>query len=135
MSRPQWMFRQSGVLPVIDGKTVLITTRRSRHWIIPKGVVERGMSPDRSAAKEAFEEAGLVGDVQSRGIGSFCYRKWGGICTVHVYPLYVSKLLDEWEESMFRKRKVVPFGKAAEMVHHHELRVLIELFSRTAGYE
>ncbi|ARM31123.1 NUDIX hydrolase [Prosthecochloris sp. HL-130-GSB] len=127
-SKPRWLFRQSGVLPVHEDSTVLITTRRSGRWIIPKGVVETYMSPEESAAKEAYEEAGLVGRVHDRCIGSFTYRKWGGVCMVDVYPLYVSQLLDEWDEMHVRERRVVSFIQAVEMVHHKELGRIIHSF-------
>lgn len=129
-SKPKWIYNQSGVIPVYDGGIVLITTTRSKRWIIPKGVIEKGMTPHDSAAKEALEEAGAIGQVHHREIGRFRYRKWHGRCTVSVYPLYVERLLDEWDEMHLRKRKVVTVREALKLVEHEELRGIIEAFCR-----
>ncbi len=129
-SKRQWLYRQSGVIPVFEDSIVLITTRRSKRWIIPKGVVEKGMTPPDSAAKEAFEEAGLIGSVHDFQIGTFRYRKLGGTCTVQVYPLFVEQVLDEWEEMHMRKRKVVSVREAVKMVQHEELSRIISGFFR-----
>ncbi len=134
-SKRQWLYRQSGVLPVFDDNIVLITTRRSKRWIIPKGVVEKGMTPHDSAAKEAFEEAGVIGSVHDFTIGSFSYRKWGGICTVQVYPLFVEQVLDEWDEMHMRKRKVVSVRDAVKMVGHEDLsRIISGFFRHVKGF-
>lgn len=128
-SKPEWFFNQSGVVPVLQDKVVLITARKSKRWIIPKGIVEKDMSPHDSAAKEAFEEAGVVGSVRKKELGRYRYPKWGGMCTVRVYPFYVEKLLDKWEEMHMRKRRIVSLGEAVEMVDHDELAgILIDFF-------
>jgi 8-oxo-dGTP pyrophosphatase MutT (NUDIX family) len=79
-SRPQFM---------------LVTSRETRRWIIPKGWPKKGKSPHHSAAREAFEEAGVVGAVARRCVGSFSYEKRlknGGavVCKVSVFPLEVT---------------------------------------------
>src|ERR1700755_1994635 len=58
-----------------DGlRVLLLTSRETRRWIIPKGWPIRGMKPREVAAREAFEEAGLVGRVAGkRSIGSYNY--------------------------------------------------------------
>src|SRR5215468_11570993 len=56
---------------------MLVTSRETRRWIIPKGWPKRGKSPHRSAAREAFEEAGVIGAVGRRPVGSFSYAKNG----------------------------------------------------------
>ena len=130
-SKPSWFYNQSGVIPVFDGGIVLVTARKSGRWIIPKGIVEKDMSPDESAAKEAYEEAGVVGPVGKKELGRFSYPKWGGVCTVRVYPLYVQKLLDEWEEMQIRKRSVVTPQEAVAMIDNAELAAIIEAFFST----
>jgi 8-oxo-dGTP pyrophosphatase MutT (NUDIX family) len=54
---------------------MLITSRESRRWVIPKGWPKKGKSPQHSAAREAFEEAGVVGAVDKHSVGSFSYEK------------------------------------------------------------
>ena len=58
-------FKQSGVIPVYEGKVVAITARGSKRWIVPKGNIPNSLSARKSAAKEALEEAGIKGKVLS----------------------------------------------------------------------
>ncbi|NTW52959.1 MAG: NUDIX hydrolase [Chlorobiaceae bacterium] len=122
---PENIAIQSGVLPIAGDKVVLITARRSGRWIIPKGYVEEGMSSADSAAKEAFEEAGIVGKVLSHPIGTYRYRRPSGVFTVQVFPLEVEKLLDQWQEMHFRQRRVVTPSEALELISQEELKTLV----------
>jgi 8-oxo-dGTP pyrophosphatase MutT (NUDIX family) len=76
---------------------LLLTTRRSKRWIIPKGWPIKGLRPAKSAAREAFEEAGVRGRVGAKSIGLFAYDKIldeNGIqvsCEVRVFPLLVKR--------------------------------------------
>lgn len=89
------------------------------------------MTPHDSAAKEAFEEAGVLGSVTDEELGRYRYSKWGGTCIVRVYPLYVEELLAEWEDMHVRKRRVVTPREALEMVSHRQLaRILAAFFKR-----
>ncbi|MBL7405872.1 NUDIX domain-containing protein, partial [Escherichia coli] len=72
--------RQVGALPFRhgrDGKTkiLLVTSRESRRWVIPKGWPMKGRKPFEAAAREAYEEAGLRGAVGKRPIGLYLYQK------------------------------------------------------------
>jgi 8-oxo-dGTP pyrophosphatase MutT (NUDIX family) len=125
-------FKQSGVIPVLGEKVVLITAKRSDRWIIPKGHVEKGLSPADSAAKEAYEEAGLIGEVHHQKAGHFSYRKFGKRYSVQVYPLYIKTMLDKWDEMHDRQRKLVTPAEAIEMVCHDELRrIIMDFFAPT----
>ena len=126
--RLKGVFRQSGVLPVLDDRLVLITARKSDRWIIPKGYVEKGLSPADSAAKEAYEEAGLIGVVHYRQTGQFRYQKFGKHFSVQVFPLFIETMLDEWDEMRDRRRKLVTPAEALEMVCHDELKQIIANF-------
>jgi 8-oxo-dGTP pyrophosphatase MutT (NUDIX family) len=119
------VFKQSGVIPVLDNRLVLITSRKKERWIIPKGYVEKGLSPAESAAKEAYEEAGLIGVVHHKEAGKYRYRKFGKSFSVLVYPLFIETMLDEWDEMHDRRRKLVTPAEAIEMVCHAELRQII----------
>ncbi|MEE9904959.1 NUDIX hydrolase [Chlorobium sp.] len=121
-------FKQSGVIPVLDDRLVLITARKSDRWIIPKGYVERGLSPAESAAKEAYEEAGLIGNVHGDHIGEYHYRKFGKGFSVKVYPMYIETMLEEWDEMHLRQRRVVTPGEAFDMLYHDELKALVSVF-------
>jgi 8-oxo-dGTP pyrophosphatase MutT (NUDIX family) len=66
---------QYGVLPYRFTETnslevLLVTTRQTRRWIVPKGWPIKGLKPPRSAAREAYEEAGIRGTVGAKAIGS-----------------------------------------------------------------
>jgi len=116
---------QSGVLPIAGDMVVLITARNSGRWIIPKGYIEKGMTPAESAAKEAWEEAGIIGSVRHEKIGAYSYRRPSGIFSVKVYPLEVESVLDHWEEMHVRQRRLVTPSEAIEMICHKELRNLV----------
>ena len=82
---------------------LLITSRETRRWVIPKGWAEKGVAPHEQAAREAFEEAGLQGEIGVKPIGSYRYLKrlQGGQtvpCRVDVFPLTVDHRLDDWPE-------------------------------------
>ena len=83
---------------------LIVTTRQSRQWIIPKGWPIKGLRPAKSAASEAFEEAGVRGRIGEKSIGLFAYDKTldaNGIrvsCEVRVFPLLVKRQSEAWPE-------------------------------------
>lgn len=100
---------QSGVLPyrlnaASEVEVLLLTTRTRRRWIIPKGWPIKGLRPAKSAAREAFEEAGVRGTVGGNPIGRFSYHKQPDedgcavTCKVVVFPLAVKRQLKVWPE-------------------------------------
>ncbi|MCF7823359.1 MAG: NUDIX hydrolase [Candidatus Marinimicrobia bacterium] len=109
-------FKQSGVIPVYQGKVVLITARGSDRWIIPKGSIDWELSAQESAAKEALEEGGIKGEVHPEEIGTYSYEKLGGRYKVRLYYMEVKKLKDTWDEKHFRKRKLVTSKQAIKKV-------------------
>jgi phosphohistidine phosphatase len=128
-SRPSWFYRQSGVIPYRGGESrseiLLITSRRRGRWIIPKGVIDPRTTAVESACKEAYEEAGIRGRVNSEPMGEYPYRKWGGVCTVLVFALEVLTELDTWPEASFRRRQWMKVEEAANAVEEPALRQLI----------
>ena len=128
-SKPDYYYRQSAVIPFRRGRSgfevLLITNRKRCRWIVPKGVVEPDLSPADSAAKEAYEEAGIKGRVLPDPLGFYEYEKWGGTCRVEVYAMEVEQELETWPEG-FRDREWVSAAQAAERVREPELKGLIE---------
>lgn len=128
--KPIYYFNQSGAIPFRYKKgkleVMLITSMGSKHWIIPKGIIEQDLSAEESAQQEAFEEAGVMGKVIPKCIGEYRYSKWGGICNVKVFPFAVEKVLDDYPESDLRKRKWVTIQKTESLVDIEELRELIK---------
>ena len=104
---------------------MLVTSRRRSRWIIPKGIVDIGKTPEESALKEAYEEAGLRGEAVSAELGEYEYEKWGGTCKVKVYLMRVTDVLESWPESGTRERRWMTVESAAAEVKEERLKELI----------
>jgi 8-oxo-dGTP pyrophosphatase MutT (NUDIX family) len=130
----QKTFNQSGVVPyrVVDGKieVLLITTRKNDSWVIPKGGIPQGMSPRASAAKEAWEEAGVIGQVESSKLGTYKYRKRGKTYRVKMYPLPVQAVSRNYPELGKRHRVWLDVEQAASMVKTTSLKRILKRFSK-----
>jgi 8-oxo-dGTP pyrophosphatase MutT (NUDIX family) len=120
MNVPPHFFRQSAVLAWREGRILLVSTANG-NWTIPKGVVERHLTPAQSAAQEAFEEGGIRGAVREPSIGSFEYEKWGGVCRVEVFEMDVKEVLDQWPENTVRERQWATLEEGAAKVHSKPL--------------
>ena len=124
------IYRQSAVIPFrsIDGKleVLLITSRKGSRWVIPKGIVEPGMSPAQSAAKEAYEEAGVEGQLLPFSLGTYRYDKWGGTCNVEVFALNATCEHETWEEDHIRRRLWQTPDKAAKLVREPDLKRILQ---------
>src|SRR5919107_6292336 len=134
-------YQQFGALPFMWSssgalKVMLVTTRGRKRWMIPKGWPIPGLEPHESAAREAFEEAGLVGSVDPKAIGSFRYSKRLGLgrqvrCTVEVFPLHVDHQRPHWLEKGERETRWLSTKKAASLVSEPELKKIILSFPPT----
>ncbi|MEH2388481.1 MAG: NUDIX hydrolase [Nostoc sp.] len=126
------VFKQSGVIPyrVNNGKIeiLLITTRNFQHWVIPKGDIPNGMSSPDSAAKEAWEEAGVIGQVDANALGTYKYRKRGKSYCVKMYLLPVEMLSEDYPEASKRKRQWVEVPKAIRRVKFNSLKRILKGF-------
>jgi adenylate cyclase len=111
-----------GTLPFLakddDLYVVLVTNQSGNKWIFPRGQLELDMTPAEAALMESYEEAGLIGRVLSELRGQ-CTRDDGSIH--HLYPMKVIQMLDEWPEDSIRKRQVVKFKKAMQMLDDPEM--------------
>ena len=133
--KPASWYRQSGVLAVrrVAGspRVLLVTSSGGRRWVIPKGIVEKGHTPARSAAKEAWEEAGVTGRISRRMIGRYRYEKWNGVCSVLVYRLDVDEIHREWPEAHVRRRKwLAPAAAAARVGDPVLAKVILDAFPK-----
>src|SRR5262249_55611023 len=115
---------------------LLITSRETKRWIIPKGWPIKGLKPPDAAAREAYEEAGIRGIVSKKPIGTYLYEKAHRTpgrttsCRVTVFPLLVRRQRREWPEYGQRKTKWVSLQKAASLVAEKGLRALISEFQQ-----
>ncbi len=130
MNDLSWMYNQSGVIPFRfrDGilEILLISSRRKKHWVIPKGIIEGDLSSRESALQEAFEEAGIKGSIEHASLGRYRYKKWGGTCRVEVFLMRVDEELETWPEDYFRERKWLDLDSAQGMVASLGLKKLLE---------
>ena len=115
-------------------EVMLLTSRESRRWIIPKGWPMKGRKPAEVAAREAYEEAGLIGQVVGkRPVGNFHYQKQltkqGRLCQVRVFSFRVEHQLDDWPEKQQRETKWFDATEAATLVEEVGLAGIIERFS------
>ncbi len=114
---------------------LLVTSRGTRRWVIPKGWPLHGASLAESAAAEAFEEAGVTGKVSPEPIGAYHYLKekkdGGGMpCSVEVFTLAVIKQLDDWPEKNARELAWVPVEQAPAQVSEPGLRQILTDFHK-----
>lgn len=126
--------RQCAAVPLTgaagETRVVLVTSRDTRRWVVPKGWVEPGEAPHISAAREAFEEAGLEGEAEPDPLGTYAYdkRKSGGLvlpCEVLVFRYRVARLLTHWPERHQRERRLFRPEAAAALVLEPELARLL----------
>ena len=130
--------KQVAALPFIrhrDGvlEVLLITSRETQRWIIPKGWPKRGIRPHKSAAIEARQEAGLLGRVSKKPLGFYRYFKQMSElkaveCTVTVFPMGVEAQQLKWSERAQRQMLWLGPEQAASQVRETELADLIRRF-------
>lgn len=131
-ARPAYYYRQSSVIPFrwsgTDLEVLIISSSKKKHWVVPKGINDPGMSLQESAANEAMEEAGVKGRVLDIVVGTYRYPKWGAHCDVTVYPMEVTEVIPEsaWEES-YRGRRWVSVGKASRLVRNDDVKRIVAM--------
>lgn len=133
------MITQYGVLPYrVDGEGalqfLLITSKERGRWVIPKGNPIPFFLNHESAAREAYEEAGVEGGIATAPVGSYRYEKRRrsgdrAAAIVTVYPLLVTREADHWPEHGERIRQWFSAEDAAEAVEEPGLKVIILSFN------
>ena len=111
-------------------RVLLVTSRETGRWVIPKGWPMKSKLPHQAAAQEAFEEAGVEGHIAKKAAGTYRYPKTlrnGDVvsCRVKVYPMKVSKLASRWPEAQERRRQWFSTEDAAAAVVEPELAQLL----------
>lgn len=129
--------RQVAALPWRVGasgpEVMLVTSRDTGRWVLPKGWIEKGEKPWRAAEREAQEEAGVRGEVSRKPAGRYFYAKVQHIgrakpCAVTVYPLTIERIDDDWKEKAKRNRRWFSPEDAASRVDEEDLSELILRF-------
>lgn len=132
--------QQFAALPFRDAdglQVMLVTSRETRRWVLPKGWPIKGLKPHSVAAREALEEAGLTGKVSKEPIGSYRYTKRmrngaALTCEVDVFPMAVEKQRRNWPEREQRTTSWFALEDAAALVDETDLRDLILAFAPPA---
>jgi 8-oxo-dGTP pyrophosphatase MutT (NUDIX family) len=111
-------------------RVMLVTSRETGRWVLPKGWPKKHLSAPETAALEAFEEAGLVGEIAPDSLGVYRYSKRmpnGATveCAVDVFRLRVAGLLDDWPERAQRRREWFTLTEAAAAVEETGLAELL----------
>lgn len=119
-------------------RVLMVTSRDTGRWVMPKGWLMDGKKPWHAAETEALEEAGALGFISHRPIGVYHYLKRLDDCTcvrcrVTVYPMVVDRLERIWKEREQRKRHWFSTRKAAKLVDEEELAELLRAL--TGGRE
>jgi 8-oxo-dGTP pyrophosphatase MutT (NUDIX family) len=136
------IIRQAGAIPFKydagDLRVLLITSRGAGKWVIPKGWIEDGASAAQAAAREAFEEAGITGLIDSTPLGSFMYSKRLGSgvkkqATVEVYALRVEKQRKNWPERSERRFKWLDVPSALRLLEYPGMTTLFQTLIEIHG--
>lgn len=116
-------------------QVLMVTSRETGRWVMPKGWTMDGKKPWVAAEIEALEEAGAKGRISREAIGHYHYDKVledGSTirCRVQVFPMVVQKLKRDWKERKERKRRWFSAKSAAKSVHEPELADLLRSLDR-----
>ncbi|BCH33498.1 hypothetical protein MesoLjLc_54280 [Mesorhizobium sp. L-8-10] len=120
-----WRRSRSGGIEIL-----LITTRRTGRWILPRGWPVKAKTPAQTAAREAFEEAGVIGSVDPRPVGEYSYVKTladgsENDCLVTLFSLQVHGTLVNWPERNQRQRRWHGLDQACEAASDRQLAGLL----------
>ncbi|NML93449.1 DUF47 family protein [Novosphingobium sp. TW-4] len=127
-------YRTDGSGTDVSVRVLLVTSRGTGRWVVPKGNGITGLEGHAAAAVEAEEEAGVRGLVCPVPLGTYRYRKRKGsgaslMVDVDVFPLAVTDELEAWKEASQRERRWFTLAEAAEKVDEPDLRELMRSFA------
>lgn len=115
--------------PTGEPELLLVTTRTTRRWIVPKGWPIKGKKNHEAAAIEAREEAGVIGKAHKKPAGRYIYWKRMNdhfvLCKVALYILDVERRLEKWAEHNQRLSHWFTLEDAAEIVDDPGLKAAI----------
>jgi 8-oxo-dGTP pyrophosphatase MutT (NUDIX family) len=123
-------YRRNGTVEIL-----LVSSRGTRRWVLPKGWPMKGRQPHAAAKQEALEEAGVVGKIAKESVGDYQYLKRlkngaAVLCTVTVFPMRVERQRKNWLEKDQRTTRWFSLPEAAEAVQEPELRDVIRNFEK-----
>lgn len=134
-SKPEQRADQVAAVPIHIGpdgeiEVLVVTSRDTGRWIVPKGWPIKDKKPWEAAAQEAFEEAGVSGTMSNTPLGTYKYDKWVSKnesipCLVTVYAMAVDKKHKSWPEDDERRRRWLSPERAAKRVIEPELKAIL----------
>lgn len=126
----QFDFMQSCVIPFryINNtiEFLMITSIKKKKWIFPKGYVEYNLTAFESAKKEAYKEAGVLGENDTSELGSFVLTKSSGKCLVKVFSMKVTKELNNFPEKNLRSKKWMELKEVMEKNENKGIEQLVK---------
>jgi 8-oxo-dGTP pyrophosphatase MutT (NUDIX family) len=124
--------RQSAVIPYrkLNNKMqiLLVTSADTQQWLFPKGNLDQDESYKDAAQREAYEEAGVKGELSDEAIGVYDHEKLGKLYCVEAFAMEVTSELTEWPEDKIRRRKWLERDSAANLVQEEYVRQMIADF-------
>lgn len=105
----------------------LITSLGKGNWGFPKGSIEFEETPDDTAVREAWEEAGIVGRLIEPALGEYEFDRLGQRIKVTVWLLEIARILPDWPESQLRQRCLVSASEAKQLLTNDTLKRFIDL--------
>src|SRR5262245_39379259 len=123
--------QQAAVIPVrsMNSEGVLVCLMRKKNsvrWGIPKGYIDRGDSWKQAALNEAYEEAGLLGNVIGESIGTYVYTQGITTLTVIVFVMEVLEEQTTWQEMRWRERRWCSLEEADALLKDHRVKPLFD---------
>ncbi len=126
INKSEFELIQSCVIPyrISNGsiELLLITSIKKQKWIFPKGFIEFNLSAFESAKKEAYEEAGVIGENETVELGSFDLKKKTRTSHVKIFSMEVTKELKDYPEKNLRKRKWFNISEALENIENSDIK-------------
>jgi 8-oxo-dGTP pyrophosphatase MutT (NUDIX family) len=115
-----------------EWRVLLVTSRYTGEWIVPKGNVEADESAAQTALREAEEEAGVSGELGTF-VGTFLQPRRVELAEIDLFLLYVQRVLDPWLEKGQRRRRWFSFDEAREITTRPEVRRMLDLGAELLG--
>jgi len=126
VNKSEFEIKHSCVIPyrISNGsiELLLITSIKKQKWIFPKGFIEFNLSAFESAKKEAYEEAGVIGENETVELGSFELKKKNSSSFVKIFSMEVTKELKDYPEKNLRKRKWFTVKEALENIENSDIK-------------
>ncbi len=115
-------------------EVLVITSRDTGRWVLPKGWIEAAEDAHDAAAREAWEEAGVEGTISDKAFGDYTYTKLVArgqdvLCHVDVFEMQVTRVAKDWPERRQRERRWVAPRKAAKLVNEPALQDILLRFA------